>query len=314
VYLITLIGRAEQVKRLVSQRTQQLERSNLALNSEIGERRRAEQALQMLNATLEHRVARRNAEAERRAQELEQFAYVASHDLKAPLRAISNLAGWLQEDLKDQLTQETREQLDLLRDRVARMHGLIEGLLAYSRIGRANGAVELVDTAELVAETIDSLDPPAGFKVEVAPGMPQLHTDRLYLGQVFANLISNGIKHHDREEGVIRVSGSDRGGLCEFTVADDGPGIPPEYHRKVFMMFQTLQVRDFGGDTGIGLALVKKLVEEHGGSISLHSGSGRGTSIRFTWAKTTPGDSEQEKLPGSGEQQQGLVRAGYERQ
>ncbi|MEA3275016.1 MAG: ATP-binding protein, partial [Pseudomonadota bacterium] len=219
--------------------------------------------------------------------------------LKAPLRAIANLASWLKEDLQDKLTPETREQIDLLRDRVARMNALIEGLLAYSRIGRTAGSVEEVDTAELIADTVDSIAPPARFKVKVKPGMPRLFTDRLHLGQVFANLIGNAINHHDRRKGVILVSGEDLGERCEFQVADDGPGIPREYQEKVFMMFQTLRVKDFDGDTGIGLALVKKLVEEHGGSISLESGPGRGSRFSFSWAKqeleadgTTKRDSE----------------------
>jgi signal transduction histidine kinase len=285
VYLFALIGRAQQVRRLVAQRTLELERANAALNIEVAERRRAEQALQILNITLEHRIARRAAEAERRARDLEQFAYVASHDLKAPLRGIANLAGWLKEDLQDKLMPETAEQLNLLLDRVARMNALVEGLLAYSRIGRTEGTATEVDTAELVADTVDSLAPPPGFRVEVAPGMPRLTTDPLHLGQVFANLIGNAISHHDRDSGVVRVAGRELDGHCEFQVTDDGPGIPPEYREKVFMMFQTLTVKDFGGNTGIGLALVKKLVEEHGGAIRLRSGPSRGACFEFTWVK-----------------------------
>lgn len=284
VYLATSIGRAQEVKRLVFRRTLELEEANRALNKEIAERVRAESALQGLNTTLEQRVARRTAEAERRARELEQFAYVASHDLKAPLRAIANLALWLKEDLETQLTDQTREQLDLLRDRVARMHALIDGLLTYSRVGRAGGVEEEVDSAALVAETIDSLSPPAGFRITVAPDMPRLRTDRLQLGQVFANLIGNGIRHHHKEQGEIRVAGRDRGDYCEFIVSDDGPGIAPEMHDKVFMMFQTLEVKDTGINTGIGLALVKKIVEEHGGTVELHSEPGRGSTFRFSWA------------------------------
>jgi len=301
VFLLTSWGRAEQVRRLVAQRTLELERSNNALNNEIVERRRAEQALQLLNVTLEQRIARRTGEAERRARELEQFAYVASHDLKAPLRAIGNLAGWLKEDLQGKLTPETGEQIDLLRDRVARMHALVEGLLAYSRIGRTAGTEEKVSTAELVADTIDSLAPPKGFRVKVQPDMPGLYTDKLHLGQVFANLIGNAISHHDRKRGTIKVSGENVGDRCEFVVEDDGPGIPAKYRDKVFMMFQTLKVTDYGRDTGIGLALVKKLVEEHGGTIKLESGPKRGCRFRFSWTKQEPGaDSTTRNEPGSG--------------
>ncbi len=283
IYLFALIGRAQEVRRLVEQRTRELQQVNQALNAEIAERRQAEQALQILNHTLEHRIARRTAEAERRARDLEQFAYVASHDLKAPLRAIANLASWLKEDLGKDLKPETAEQLDLLCDRVARMHALVEGLLAYSRIGHAKTQVAEIHTAELVEKVVDSLAPPSGFRIEIGDNMPRIRTDPLQLGQVFANLIDNAISHHDRDQGRIRIQGRSLGEYVEFQVEDDGPGIPSAYHQRIFLMFQTLTVKDFGASTGIGLALVKKLVEEHGGTIDLDSGSGRGARFRFTW-------------------------------
>jgi len=286
IYLATLVGRAAKVRRLVAERTAQLVEANEALNAEIGERTNAEKELQALNETLEQRIAERTVEAERHAKELEQFAYVTSHDLKAPLRGIANLAAWLEEDLQDKLTAETREQLQLLRDRVQRMNALIEGLLKYSRIGRTGVSLETVDVAELLAEVVDSLSPPPGFVVNVAADMPTLHTDRLQLSQVFSNLIGNAIKHHKGEGGQVWVTaGETREGSYEFTVADDGPGIAPEYHGKVFQMFQTLQTADYGTDTGIGLALVRKIVQEHGGSITLDSAEGRGARFRFTWPR-----------------------------
>jgi len=286
VYLATLMGRTAKVRRLVRERTAQLTDVNEALNREVGERMHAETELKILNETLEQRVVRRTAEANRRAEELEQFAYVTSHDLKAPLRGIANLAGWLQEDLKGKLTEATREQLELLRDRVKRMNALIEGLLDYSRIGRTEQSVESVDVTELLLEIVDSLSPPQEFSVDIAPDMPTLKTDRLQLYQVFANLISNSIKHHGSEQGHVWVKVSDKGGFYEFTTKDDGPGIAPEYHDKVFMMFQTLEAKDYGTDTGIGLALVRRIVQEHGGSISLESEQGKGAIFRFTWPKS----------------------------
>ncbi|NCA69317.1 MAG: hypothetical protein EOM91_04295 [Sphingobacteriia bacterium] len=285
IYLWSMIGKARQVRRLVAERTLELERSNAALNSEIKVRWQAEEALKLLNLTLEQEVAKRTAESERRARDLEQFAYVASHDLKAPLRGIANLATWLSQDLEDRLTPEIAEQLALMRDRVARMNALIEGLLTYSRIGRVPGAAEPIDLARLLAETIDSLAPPPGFKVEVTSDLPNLHGDPLALSMVLGNLIGNAIKHHDRSEGLVQVGVQCAGERCEFSVADDGPGIPPELHETVFLMFQTLKVKDLQGDTGIGLALVKKLVEEHGGRIQLHSGPGRGCRFVFTWPR-----------------------------
>ncbi len=285
IYLSTLVGRAAKIKRLVTRRTAQLVEVNEALNIEINVRRNAEQELQRLNETLEQRVAIRTAEAERHVKELEQFAYVTSHDLKAPLRGIANLATWLEEDLREKLTEATREQLRLMRDRVQRMNALIEGLLEYSRIGQVDSSMTSVDTGELLAEVIDSLSPPDGFFVEVDANMPILYTDRLHLQQVFSNLISNSIKHSKGEQGHAEITVHDRDEYYEFTVADDGPGIAPEYHDKVFMMFQTLAVNDYGSNTGIGLALVKKLVQEHGGSIALESGEGSGATFRFTWPK-----------------------------
>ena len=285
-YLSSLVGRATEVRRLVAKRTTQLLEANQALASEITERERAERKLQRLNLTLERRVAKRSAEAERRAEDLEQFAYVTSHDLKAPLRAIANLAGWLQEDLADKLDDATREQLTLLHDRVGRMHALIEGLLSYSRVGRTESVREVVDVADLLEEIVDSLSPPDGFVVEIGDGMPTLNTDRLHLGQVFANLLSNSLKHRDTPEGHVWITVRELDKMYEFTVADDGPGIAPEYQDKVFMMFQTLSPRDYGSDTGIGLALVKKIVQEHGGSITLRSEPGQGASFRFTWQKS----------------------------
>ncbi|MGB5467074.1 MAG: CHASE domain-containing protein [Sedimenticolaceae bacterium] len=285
VYLATIVGRTRRVRLEVEDRTAQLREAVAALNREVGERKSAEQQLQNLNERLEQHIASRTAEAERRAQYLEQFAYVASHDLKAPLRAVSNLAQWIEEDLDKKLNDSSREQLSLLRDRVRRMHDLIEGLLEYSRVGRTGAQEEMVDTRELIEETIDSLLPPKGFKIRIRGDMPTLRADRLQLGQVFANLLSNSLKHHGGEKGKIRVAVENLGELHEFSVCDDGAGIAPEYHDKVFLMFQTLGSSDMGGSTGIGLALVKKIVEEHGGRIRLESAVGEGTCVFFTWPK-----------------------------
>ena len=285
IYLTTQVGQAAKVRRLVDERTEQLMESNAALVNEVAARKLTEQKLQELNETLEQRVALRTALAERRAKELEQFAYVASHDLKAPLRAIGNLTSWLEEDLTGKLTKETSEQLTLLKDRVERMQALIEGLLKYSRVGAMESSKETVDTAQLLAETIDSLSPPEGFVIDVPPDMPTLRTDRLQLSQVFANLIGNSIKHHGSKQGHVWIKARDDGEYYEFSVADDGPGIAPEYHKKAFMMFQTLATKDFESDTGIGLALVKKIVQEQGGLISLVSEEGKGSTFRFTWPK-----------------------------
>lgn len=230
-------------------------------------------------------LAQTNYDLQKRNQELDEFTYVVSHDLKAPLRAIANLSEWIEEDLEDSLTAETRHQMNLLRGRVYRLEALINGLLQYSRIGRIETPVTSVSVATLLAEVIDSLAPPSSFTIEVAPPMPTLLTHRLPLEQVFSNLISNAIKHHPRSDGKIKIAALERGDFYEFTVADDGDGIAPEYQAKVFGIFQTLSARDRQENTGIGLAIVKKIVEGQGGSIWVESQVGQGATFHFTWVK-----------------------------
>lgn len=222
-------------------------------------------------------------------KELDQFAYVASHDLKAPLRAIANLATWIEEDVSEILPSENKQQLKLLRGRVQRMENLINGLLSYSRVGRANLVPEETDIYQLVRETVDILAPPESFTINIAPNLPTILANRVPLTQVFTNLISNAIKHHHRSDGTIDINGylTSTKEFFEFSVTDDGPGISPKYHSKIFDIFQVLQARDKVENTGIGLAIVKKTVEAAGGEISVESQSGEGTTFRFTWPNNT---------------------------
>ncbi len=228
-------------------------------------------------------IQRRQEDLEMSNHDLDQFAYVASHDLKAPLRAISTLAGWIEEEVRGKLSEEAQQQMQLLRQRVSRMDALIDGILRYSRVGKMDSEGEEVDVAELLAELIELQAPPPGFDIVVDEGMPVFRTKRLRLGQVFANLINNAIKYHERPGGRILIHAEALPGAYEFVVEDDGPGIAPEHHERVFVMFQTLQPRDEVESTGLGLALVKKLVEEEGGKISLESEVGRGSRFLFTW-------------------------------
>jgi PAS domain S-box-containing protein len=236
-------------------------------------------------STLNLILAKTNTDLQGRNNELDQFAYVASHDLKAPLRAIANLSEWLEEDLKGTLPAENQHQMKLLRGRVHRMEALINALLQYSRIGRTDLPIESVNVADLLDEVLESLAPPKGFKIEIAPNMPTLDTKRLLLSQVFTNLIGNAIRHHPREEGKVGVSVKDEGDRYRFSITDDGAGIAPEFHSKIFTIFQTLEPRDTVENTGIGLAIVKKIVEAEGGEVSLESTLGQGATFEFTWMK-----------------------------
>ncbi|MEG3958267.1 PAS domain S-box protein [Microcoleus sp. herbarium2] len=255
---------------------------------DIRERKQAEESLRLRAEELSwtaQMLAKTTNVLRKRNQELDQFAYVVSHDLKAPLRAIANLSSWIEEDLSDSMTEDTLHQMNLLRGRVHRMEGLIEGLLQYSRVGRIQVPSEMVKVEKLLAEIIDSLAPPSGFEVKVEPGMPTFVTEKLPLQQVFSNLISNAIKHNRGESGHVNISVKELDDFYEFSVADDGPGIAPQYHDKVFVIFQTLEARDKVENTGIGLSLVKKIVEGQGGTISLESAEGEGATFRFTWPK-----------------------------
>jgi signal transduction histidine kinase len=232
-----------------------------------------------------------------RNRELDQFAYVASHDLKAPLRAIANLSEWIEEDLEGQASPEVQQHMNLLRKRVHRMEALINGLLDYSRVGRSKVPIETVNVATLLAEVIDSLDPPPTFRIE-AKAMPTIQARRLPLSQVFSNLISNAIKHchrddgSHRDDGKIWITAQRKDKFYEFAISDNGQGIAPEHQTRIFTIFQTLEPRDKTENTGIGLSIVKKIVETEGGKVWVESEPGKGATFRFTWYSLAiePGD------------------------
>ena len=219
-----------------------------------------------------------------RNRELDQFAYVASHDLKAPLRGVTSIVKWIETELSGELSEQLRQYLDMMKGRLARLEDLINGLLAYARAGRTEKKLEEVNVAQLVSE-ITELVVPAAFRVEVAAGLPTFQTDRLSLQQVFSNLLSNAAKYHHRPSGTINIACRDRGTQYEFSVADDGPGIAPEYHEKIFLIFQTLRDRHTAESTGIGLSIVKKIIDEQQGSLRVESAAGQGATFLFTWPK-----------------------------
>ena len=253
----------------------------IVMIEEIGDRK----LLELQNAENYAALEQIKADLEKRNEDLDQFVHIVSHDLKAPLRGIANLATWLAEDLGDQLPAENQEQLGLMRQRVAWMDRLIEGLLRYARVGREQMIAELVNSHQLVLEIIDSLAPSPTFQIQVVDTLPILMAKRLLLSQVFANLLSNALKHHDRAVGRIAVGCHDQVKHYKFYVTDDGPGIPIDQQERIFGVFQTLNGQDSPENTGIGLSLVKKIVETEGGTIQVYSVEGRGSRFEFTWPK-----------------------------
>jgi GAF domain-containing protein/two-component sensor histidine kinase len=245
----------------------------------------AQAAVAMDNARLFREAQKLITQLDESNKELDQFAYVTSHDLKAPLRGISTVSQWLEEDLGEALTDTTREQLGLLRSRVQRMEGLINGILAYSRAGRVRSKPELVATDKLIAEVIELCAGPPDARVEVAPGMPELRSERVPLEQVFLNLIGNAFKHARRADPHVRIGVREVGDDFRFSVSDNGPGIAPEFHERIWGIFQTLEPRDSIEGTGIGLSVVKKIVESKGGRVWVESQEGAGAAFHFTWPK-----------------------------
>lgn len=260
---------------------------------DITERKRAETALQEFNTTLERLVGERTADLQRSNHELAQFAHVISHDLKAPLRAISHLAEWIEEDAHTALPLKSQEHLARLRARTRRMDKLLDDMLAYSRAGRQRHPAEDVDSLLLVHDIREMLSPPPGFHIEAIKPMPLLHTERVPLETVLRNLIGNAIKHHHAPEvGQVCISAQSEGDWVEFAVADNGPGIEPAYHARIFEMFSTLQSRDQVEGSGMGLSIVQKTIEGRGGRIWVESDLGQGATFRFTWPAAQRGANQ----------------------
>ncbi len=223
-------------------------------------------------------------ELSRSNQELDQFAYVASHDLKAPLRGIDNLVGWIWEDIDDR--ESVIEHIQLMRCRIQRMKTLLDDLLEYSRVGRMDDEIDLVDINFLVQDLYQQSSPPEGFTLD-QPGKPvePFETLAAPFGQVIRNLINNAIKHNNAEKGLIRIHAIDKGDVVEIIVEDNGPGIEAKYHDQIFGMFEKLKSKDEVEGSGMGLAMVKKICASVGGSISVASSKGHGSQFCVIWPK-----------------------------
>ena len=191
---------------------------------------------------------------------------------------------WIEDELAAELSPQLRTYLNQMKGRLSRLEDLINGLLAYARVGRTAQSHETVDVHQLLAEVGELVVPP-DFSLRIGPDMPAFATDRLGLQQVFTNLLSNAVKYHQRGAGQLEVTCRKAGRYYEFRVQDDGPGIAPEYHQKIFLLFQTLRDRHTAESTGIGLSIVQKIIDEHQGSIRVESAVGQGAGFIFTWPK-----------------------------
>lgn len=221
-------------------------------------------------------------------EELENFAYIVSHDLKAPIRGIGSVADWLKEDYAHLMDDEGKNLLELMKRRVLRMQQLIEGILTYSRVGRKDGEKTKVDMNVILEEVVDTVASGLGsndFDLNIPEKLPTITHNEVRMRQVFQNLISNAIKYGDKEKCIVKVTAKDVGDFWEFCVQDNGPGIKPIYHDRIFKIFQTLQARDKFESTGVGLSIIKKIVEQENGKIWVESEEGKGCSFLFTLPK-----------------------------
>lgn len=247
----------------------------IGIAADITDRKEAQLELQKVNASL----ASSN-------QELRQFAYIASHDLKAPLRAISSLAGFVLEDCEGVIPEESQRNLQLMQGRIGRMGQLLQDLLAYSRAGIVEGAMKIVATSTVIQDAIDVSGVPDSTTITVEGEQTMINTFEVPLQTCLRNLISNAIKHCASDSAKIEIQISETDAFVEFCVADNGPGIPTDHHQRIFNMFQTLQSRDELEGSGMGLAFVKKIVDTFGGAISVESPNAMGgTTFTLSWPK-----------------------------
>ncbi|MCF8257253.1 MAG: hypothetical protein K9J06_06850 [Flavobacteriales bacterium] len=260
------------LEHTVQERTFELRSLNTDLRREMTEKEAAQRAQRQMVESL----SRINAE-------LESFAYVTSHDLKTPLRGIATIADWLLEDYADRLDEAGRDNLILMKKRVQRMNDLIDGILRYSRAGRASDETEPIDVVALVHDCISVMHVPETTAITVGGEFPTITANRTLLLQVIENLLGNAVKYADPVQGDVRITGTASAEGWEIAVFNNGPGIPIEYHDRIFEIFQTLHNGDDAQSTGVGLTIVKKVIAAWGGSVRVDSdGTNGGTTFTFT--------------------------------
>lgn len=215
--------------------------------------------------------------------ELDDFNHIVSHDLKTPLVSVHALVSFIEEDLKETLNADTKVHINLLKEVVARMDALIDSLLNYSKIAKGSKQKELFSLHTLLHKVQGVVDHQNVHSIEFPSKDVKIYANKMELEHVFQNLLSNAIKHNDKEQTIIQISVTEKPTEYLFTVCDNGPGIAPKYHDKIFKMFNQLHISDDVKSTGIGLAIVKKIVTANHGLITVHSNIDKGTCMRFTW-------------------------------
>ncbi|MBL9018579.1 MAG: GAF domain-containing protein [Myxococcales bacterium] len=248
-------------------------------------------AIALDNARLFEEARGLIAALEKSNAELDQFAYVASHDLKAPLRGIANLASWIEDDLGDTVSDDTRDHLELLKGRVLRLENLIAGILSYSRAGRDPDGPRDVDLRQLASEVWELLAPPDSAKLVLGEELPTIRGSRVQLQQVLMNLIGNAVKYNAARGVTVELTAARSGDHWDVVVADDGVGVPKEFHERIWGLFQTLERRDKVESTGIGLSVVRKIVEANHGKTWVENRARSGAAFHFTWPAVTQEES-----------------------
>ena len=241
------------------------------------------------NINLYGQLTQKISELEASNEELSRFAWAASHDLKSPLRAIDGLAHWIEEEVEGALSQKGREYMNTLHRRVRRLGQLIDDILVYAQTdwNIAESRNDMATGQEIFNDLADMIHIGEGLKLETDQNFLALKLERKAMTRVLFNLIDNAIKHHDTKSGIIKISASDKNmsGRLVISVADDGPGVPPEYREKIFNMFHTIHSRDITEGSGIGLSVVKKMIAAYGGKIWVEENSPKGAIFSFTWPK-----------------------------
>ena len=217
--------------------------------------------------------------------EMEDFVYIVSHDLKAPLRAIATLSSFIEEDLGPGIPEGVKDNLDLMKNRVHRLQRMMEALLQYSRVSRIDMEIETVDLQKMIEEILSMIAPPAGLKIEVGKGMPVFQTYREKIYTVLYNIIENAIKFNTKEDGKVEIGAKELEEFYEFTIKDNGMGITSDSMEKIFTIFYTIQPKDKSENTGAGLAITRKIIEFMNGNIAIESNGKDGSVFRFTWPK-----------------------------